>query len=196
MLRLRTRKYDLTTPAPHSAIAAWPVRLAAWPGDYPRAWEFAPPIFALPTDSESPPEADMRCDEVMTRHFLICHPTSHLCDLKARWESLHEIAIVIADGSPKGVLPATVITNVRPSDRDDPTCTAQGALLPISRCSQSDSLGYIGAKILRENTYAAIVHEDEMVVGVAVLLDILQALLWGSSKRAPLPEELQYRPFL
>lgn len=122
----------------------------------------------------------MRCHQIMTKDFVVCTPTRHLCDLQAQWRPNHRFAVVMDDGKAIGAIPSAAITQTQ-IDRFDPMCIAKNALLAVSHCSEQDSLGAVGAKILREGTYAAIACHDETPLGVAALLDVLQALLWAES---------------
>lgn len=128
----------------------------------------------------------MRCSQIMTTNFIVCAPTSHLSEVKARWRPRHGFAIVVDNGKAIGAIPSAAVADSQ-IDRHDPKCIAEHALQAISRCSEEDSLGYAGAKLLQEKTCAAIVCRDDTLLGVAALFDILQALLWSDSatKRFP-----------
>jgi predicted transcriptional regulator len=128
----------------------------------------------------------MRCCEIMTTNFIVCAPTSHLCDLQTRWRPRLSFAIVVDNGKAIGAIPSAAVVDSQ-IDRHDPKHIAEHALQAISRCSEGDSLGYAGAKLLQERASAAVVCRDDTLLGVAALFDILQALLWSDSATEQFP---------
>jgi hypothetical protein len=112
----------------------------------------------------------------MIEDYLVCPPHSHLCDVQSRWGH-HRYALVVEKGKPRGVVPATALRGLGEDERADPDYTVEKALLSVSRCSEDDSIGYVGAKLLRDQAFAAVVYRKNSVVGVAPLLDILQWLI-------------------
>ena len=119
----------------------------------------------------------MSCHQLMSTNYVVCSPGCQLGYLHSLMEGLYKYAVVIDGCTPKGIIPITRVKDLWATS----SCSAENSLVPVSRCTAQDSLGYAGARMLQDGSSAALVYRGAALVGVVALLDILQALLSASA---------------